>query len=439
MALQGTDIASHYRHQSETLARLTASYRELANNLKEETAHLDERIKVARRELAAVYLNELTDAAFARTAKLTGFKGFERRDPRAAIAHERKVLESSIAQMEAVEGFVRRDQLVGPTGTLTQELDSARTTLEPLELECQKFESQLGFSELIDIGYDTPSFSEKWWQASYWKHWATGDKICKALDMSDFGDDVLPAYKKVAEPRNFMREEIKRITGLIEGVHNLVKQRDQAQERLTNLPAIFLAEAQDYLGEHLHGADAALLEQWAAAEPDLLRSVQIGVRKLAGLVAKKGFLIDISEHGITELVSKLSERRQKAEAKANKFSRPKYAYAGYADNMVPADFDQKAAALEQQREKLDRRTKALLAAENYAGFDMRNDQELWWLYFMQSPPPRLAPGLYDYYQRRPNAQPVTDPDFVDLGPTPGEAMATAFAAGDLEQGGTYLS
>ena len=68
----------------------------------------------------------------------------------------------------------------------------------------------------------------------------------------------------------------------------------------------------------------------------------------------------------------------------------------------------------------------------------RNDQELWWLYLMQSPPPRLAPSLFDYYQRRPNAQPVTVPDFVDMSQTPAVTVATAYAAGELEQG-TYLS
>ncbi len=439
MALQGTDIASHYRQQAQTLGRLFHSYNALAEEMGLQAAKLDEQIKAARRELSSVYLNELTAVAFMRTARLTGFKGFERRDPRAAMAHERKVLESSIAKIDSAEEFARRDQLVGPTGTLTQELDNARTTLEPLEQECAKFEIHLGFSELVAIGYDTPNFSDKWWQASYWKHWAAGDKICKALGMSDFGDDVLPAYRMVAEPRNFMRDEIKRFSAQIDQVHELVKQRDQAQERLANLEAIYLAEAQEYLGEHLENADAGLLEEWAAGAPDMLRAVQVGVRKLAGLAAKKRFLLEMANQGIAPFANQLAARRAKAEAKANKFTRPKYAYASFSNDMINTEFDEKAKALEVQREKLDRRTKALVAAENYAGFDMRNDQELWWLYFMQSPPPRLAPNLFDYYQRRPNVQPVTDPDFVDMGPTTGEAMATAFAAGDMEQGGAYLS
>ena len=438
MTLQGSDIASFYRQQADTLGRLANDYQGLIAELQAAEAKLDELIAQARRDLAAVYLNTLTDGAFERVHRLTGFNGFERRDPRAALAQETKVLQQSIARIEVDERYARRADLVGPVGSLTQELENARSTLEPLELECQKFELHLGFSELVDIGYDTPSFIEKWWHARYWTLWAAGDRICKALDMKDFGDDVLPAYKKVAEPRNFMREEVKRNSAAIDAVHEVTKQRDQAHDRLTSLDAIYLAEAQDYLGEHLQHADGALLEQWAAPEPELLRSVQIGVRKLAGLTAKKTFVADMAMRGIPPMLQQFNVRRQKAEAKATKFSRPKYTYASFSNDMVNQEFAQKALALETQREKLSRRTQALMAAENYAGFDLRNDQQLWWLYLMQSPPPRLAPSLFDYYQRRPNVQPITDPDFVDMGPAPGEGVAQAFVSGDLEQG-TYLS
>lgn len=438
MTVSGSDVAAHYRHQAETLGHLANRYQQLGAELFGKATTIDEQVHAARRELAAVYLSELSDRAFARVAQLTGFKGFDRRDPRQARDHERKVLESSITTIEADDRFARRDQLVGPVGSLTQELENARTTLEPLEQECLRFENQDGFTELVGIGYDTPNFAVKWWQASYWKYWAAGDRICKALDMKDFGDDVLPAYKKVSEPRNFMRDEVKRITLAIDAVHDLVKQRDQAQARLANLDAIYLGEAHDYLGEHLENADVALLEQWAEAEPDLVRPVQIGLRKIAGLNAKRTFIREIAAQGVQPLAEQLMVRRQKAEQKAGKFSRPKYAYASFGNDMIASDFEQKMSGLETQHDKLRRRVDGLVAAENYAGFDLRNDQALWWLYLTQQPPPRLAPTLFDYYQRRPNAQPLTDPDYVDMSSTRGEAMATAFAAGDLEQG-TYLS
>jgi hypothetical protein len=440
MPIKGSQAAAHFDHQVRTLGNLVTSYRMFAGELQESDATLVTQLAAARRELAAVYLPELSDAAFERVARLSGFQGFARRDPRAAIAHERKVLEQSLAKLDADPRYASRDT---EATRLAGEAASSRDTLAPLQIECEKFETLLGFAELVKIGYDTPAFAEKWWHAEYWKHWAAGDRICKALDMNDFGDDVLPAYKKVSEPRDYMRAEVQRIESQIDAIHELTREHDRIADRLSRLEEIYLDEAQSFLGEHLEHADVGLLEQWVAAEPSLQRAVQMGLRKIAGITAKRRFVNEIRTQGIQPLIDQLGQRRAKAEQKRMKFSRPKYTYAMVPDNAVAPDFDQKASGLEQQREKLRRRTQTLVAAENYAGFDLRNDQELWWLYLMQSPPPRLAPSLYDYYQRRPNAAPMTDADYVDMGPmqgeVPGDAAARAFIAGDLEQGGAYLS
>lgn len=438
MSVTGTQLASHFQSQAASFSRVVEGYSGLVSELREAQKQVILQRAEARRELARVYLGELSDAAFARVAQLTGFKGFERRDPRQALAHERKVLQHAIAEIEGEPRFARRDELVGPAGTLTQELENAKTTLEPLEAECQRFESQPGFLELVHIGYDTPQFTSKWWQASYWKEWATGDRICKALGMGDFGDDVLPAYRKVAEPRNFMRDEVKRITAQIDAVHELVQKRDAAQDRLAHLDETYLAEAQEYLGEHLELADAGLLEQWAAADPSILRAVQMGLRKLAGLAAKRTFLQDIEDGIGTQIIKPLEERVQKARQKQSKFARPKHAYADFPTTLIDDTVKTKVERLHDQREKLRRRSQQLVASQNYGGFDLRNDSELWWVYFVNSAPPRLAPNLHGYYQAHPNAAPVVDDEPVDVGPSAAEAAAVAFAAGNLERE-TYLS
>jgi hypothetical protein len=92
-----------------------------------------------------------------------------------------------------------------------------------------------------------------------------------------------------------------------------------------------------------------------------------------------------------------------------------------------------------QIDKLHKRIDHLMANQNYAGFDLRNDPYLWRWYFMESAPPRYAPHYYDYYQRHPSFDVVTDPSFVDEEPDRSEDVARAFAANEaLEQGG-YLS
>lgn len=438
MSVSGHQVAEHYRAQASTLSGLIAGHRQLLDNLKERDQELSNQLLAARRELASVYLKALDDESLERVAKLTGFQGFARRDPRLAREHERKVLQTSIGKLEAEERFGKRDALAGPDGTLTQELQQNKETLAPLQAECDRFESLPDFATLVAIGYDTPAFQDKWWHASYWKHWAAGDRICKELQLNDFGDDVLPAYNRVAEPRNFMQAEVARLEKQITDLHELVREHDRLVDRLAHLDEIYLGEAQDFLGEHLMNADAALLEDWAKGEPDLLRAVQMGVRKLAGLQAKRSILVDMSQSGVPQMIAQLEQRQQKAYQKYNKFSRPKYAYSSFDSCMVRDGFDEKSRNMQGQIDKLHKRVDHLMANQNYAGFDLRNDPYLWWWYFMEAPPPRYAPHYYDYYQRHTTINVVTDPDFADREPDRSEDVARAFAASELEQGG-YLS
>ncbi len=433
MPVNGSQLVSHYSNQANQLSSLIGSHQQLLGELQQQDTKLVDELAAAKRALAAVYLPELTDAAFERAAKLTGFQGFQRRDPRLAMAQEKKILEANLANIESDEHYQHRDTLVGQAGTLQQELDSAKETFAPLQAECEKYETLADFQELVDVGYDTPQFKEKWWNASYWRHWSAGDRICKQLDMKDFGDDVLPAYRKYQEPRDVMRADIQRLTAEIDATHKAVEQHDQLAARYTNLAAIYLAESQDFLGEHLEHADFALLEQWVGSEADLLRPAQMGLRRVAGIIAKRKFTADMAQQGVPQIIGQLQERQQQAQQKAQKFSRPKYAYQTFPD---PDDFSEKAAAIEAQRYKMLQRQNQMMAMDDYYRYDLRQDQSLWWLYFLGSPPPRYYPGLYGYYGRNPGVSVLYDPYYVDLGT--GRAAA-AFADRDLERGGAYLS
>jgi len=439
MSVSGHQVAEHYRAQANRLSELIGGHRQVLDNIKQRDNELQAQLFAARRELAGVYLKAIDDENLARVGKLTGFQGFERRDPRQAREQERKVLQSGIARLEADERYQKRDVLAGPDGTLTQELNQNRETLAPLQAECDRFESLADFAQLIAIGYDTPNFQEKWWHATYWKHWAAGDKICRELAMKDFGDDVIPAYNKVAEPRNFMRTEVARLDKQITDIHELVRQHDQLADRLARLDEIYLNEAQDFLGEHLMNADSALLEEWAKDEPELLRAVEMGVRKIAGIQAKRSILVDVAQSGVPMTIQQLELRQQKAYQKFNKFSRPKHAYSVFSDNLINDGFDDKSRNMQVQVDKLNRRIDNLMANQNYAGFDLHNDPYLWWWYFMESAPPRYAPHYYEYYQRNPSFNLVTDPDYVDMTPDRSDDVARAFVASDADTGGGILS
>ena len=434
MPVNGTQLVMHYANQAKQIGQLIEGHRELVTELQTQDAVLAKELRDAKRQLAAVYLPELSDAALERVPPLTGFQGFLRRDPRIAMAQEKKVLEANLANIESDEHYRHRETLVGQAGTLQQELDAARETFAPLQAECEKFETLPDFQELVEVGYDTPGFTEKWWNAGYWRHWAAGDRICKALDMKDFGDDVLPAYRKYQEPRDIMRADIERLTREIDATHRAVEQHDKLAARYQNLEAIYLQEAQDFLGEHLEHADFALLETWVANEAALLRPAQMGLRRLAGILAKRKFTGEMAQQGVPQIIDQLAARRQQAQEKMAKYARPKYAYQQFPD---PDDFSEKAAAIEAQRYKMRQRQSRLMEANDYYRYDLRQDQYMWWMYLLDSPPPRYYPGLYEYYGRHPGiAVLVDDRDYVDLGT--GRAAA-AFADRDLERSGGYLS
>jgi hypothetical protein len=461
MALTGSQVAQYYQNQVATLSSLIDSHKQLSGQISNADGDIGRELTSAKRDLAAVYLPALTDEAMERAKRLTGFQGFQRRDPRAAMAHERKVLEQSLAKLASDERYQKRELLVSVGGTLLQELDSAREALAPLQAECEKFETLMDFKELVAIGYDTPQFAEKWWQASYWRHWSAGDRICKQLDMNDFGDDVLPAYKKYAEPRDVLRADCERIEKQIDAVHELVREHDRVAERLSHLDEIYLGQSQDFLGEHLEHADAKLLEEWAQQQPDLLRAVQVGVRRLAGVQAKRKFVGEIGSAGVPAIVKQLEERRGKAYAKAQKFSRPKYAYSTFPDNTIHDGFNDRAQAIAAQRDKIGRRVNTIVVYDNYGGFNLAQDEELWWYHMTGSPPPRYCPSLFHYHSNHPHATVLVDPwwddhhhrnrhgvmhverdDDVVLTDVIGEnAAAKAFAAGDHESShsGSYVS
>ncbi|MCW5802508.1 MAG: hypothetical protein KIT31_08975 [Deltaproteobacteria bacterium] len=458
MALSGSQVANYYQQQAATLSTLIDSHKQLAGQISNAGGEIQRELTTAKRELAAVYLPALTDEALERAARLTGFQGFQRRDPRAAMAHERHVLEQSVARLAADERYQRRDLLVGVGGTLLQEHEAVREALAPLEAECARFELLPDFTELVAIGYDTPAFSEKWWQASYWRHWSAGDRICRQLDMKDFGDDVLPAYRKYAEPRDVLKADAERVERLIDAVHEVVREHDRHAARLAQLEEIYLGQSQDFLGEHLEHADPKLLEEWAQQQPDLLRAVQVGVRRVAGVQAKRKFVGEIGGAGVPQIMKQLEERRSKAYQKAQKFSRPKYAYSSFPERMIQDGFDDRARAIAAQREKINRRVDTVVVYRDYGGFNPAQDEELWWYHMTGSPPPRYCPSLFHYHQHHPNATVLVDPwwddhrahhrhhdhdddDVALRDDLSDHATAAAFAAGGHEStySGSYVS
>ncbi len=382
----------------------------------------------ALRALSVSYLPTMDATSLAEAERLTGFRGFSRRDPLKAMAREHKVLQQTVARIEADERYHRREFLVGPVGELTRARQEAQSLLEPWDVEWNRFQDLDGFQELLDVGYDTPAFSEKFWEPSYWKHWAAGDRICEALGMDDFGDDVLPAWQKVDAECARWQQELAKVDARIDEVHELVRQHDEALARIPRLPEIYLEHSQQVLAEHLAHADPSLLDTWLRQEDPEPRPVRLALRRVAGLSAKRDFLQELKTKGIHAQVEDLRKRLRKYNHKIVKYGRPKYVGRRLEDRDLDLKFQAKIEKLRARQDKVERLVDRLLAYDDYDRFDLDQDPELWWIEMTGKRPGSMTPTLRGWYERHPGAGPTHDPQ-VDA---PVRAVAEAAADRELD-------
>lgn len=431
MSYGAQQVVRHYVDNGQMAANLIGQWEALAARAKTGLAQVQAENLKAREALAVAYLLEMSPEGLANAQKLTGYRGFSRRDPLKAMVHEKLILQKTIARIVVDERWLRRRYLVGPQGELTAAHAEAKSMLEPWVVECAKFEELPGFLNLYSAGYDTPNWKGHWFEASYWKEWAAGDHICKVLELDDFGDDVLPAYERCRVPRDQWVAEVEKANTKVDEVHDLVRTRDAAEQRIPLLPELYLTQCQHQLAEFFANADFGLLEEWLEASGGD-RGVQQGLRRCAGLKAKLDFLQELNNQGIKDQITGLKQRAAKFHRKSVKYQRSKYQGSRFSDRDLDLKFGQKYAKYQTQPDKLGRQVQRILDYDDYGRFDLNNDPELWWVEFTKKGPSRFTPRLRNWYDRNPNSAPVYDQDDV------GEAVAQAAATFDRHDSG-YLS
>jgi hypothetical protein len=391
--------------------KLEPAWRQLAKELAIEAQHFEDTLVAIEgvaadatadldrvcAELAAVYLPELTPEALAEAERLTGFRGFSRFNPIQAMHKENGVLASQIAAIEADPSYVRREYLVGPNGSITRELAEAADNLATWQLDCDRFESLDGFLDLVESKYDTPEFAHRWWTPAYWRRWSAGDRICRDLALHDFGDDVLPAYRKASVPRDQWRGEVARVTAARDAVLGRVQTRDLAVLRKQNLREIYLEECRKALAAHVGTADPQLLHQWSGGDRGLLVLLQ----QLSGGKAKLEYTRDMRTQLGADLGA-LRERSDQAMQKAAKFARPKKQRLRFPDSAYPSKGLASVPKLRARREKALAIAQRIRGYDDYHAFDLDNDPALWWYAMTRRAPGSYNPGLQGWYDRHPD-------------------------------------
>ena len=430
-------IASHYSQCNSAALELVGRYEGFVGTLSGAVERIRTEAEEAGLTLAQAYLLELNKESLEGAERRTGFRGFTRTDPLAAMARETQVLQKRVKAIEADERYSQRQLLVGAEGVLHIELAERQSMLDPWEEELAKYESLEGFIDLVDVGYDTPGFTESWWQKRYWAHWKQGDEICAALGMDDFGDDVLPAYLKVRDKRNEWFRQVAETEAKIKDVHDLTQEHDAALARLPKMSEIYLEACQTRLSGYLLQADLQLLDQWNDDDPAGDRGITMGIRMLSGLQAKESFITELRGQGLDPFMQDLRSRAQKYRRKTAKFQRGKYLGMTWDESYMDLRFlSEKVPKYEARIGKLERLVAKILDYDDYGRFDLKNDPNLWWVEFTGKRPPTLTPRLRAWYDRNPSVDVTHDRDFMD---DDASAIAVAAAAQDGYEQEGYLS
>ncbi len=427
MTISSFVAADHFEKRVDQVTQLLAPFEQLRQQLVRHKAEVTVQARQARLELALAYLPELTAPAIERAERLTGFRGFTRRNPLAALAKHADVLRRTVARVVADERYRRREYILGPAGELTLERTETADMMEPWVAECQRFEGLESFDDLVQTGYDTPAFEISFLTSYYWRLWAAGDRICETLEMEDFGDDVLPAYRKVEAERQRWQAELDRVDAKVDAIHALVREHDQAVAMLPRLPELVYQQSVQLLVAFFENADLALLAQWLDDDQEDDRASKMGLRKAAGLHAKLGYLDELHEVAVKGVITDLSQRRAKYQNKVHKFRR-RGRQVSTTDIERDQRFDEKMPKFHQRHARLSKLVIRIVDYDDYHRFELDNEPDLWWYEFTRSRPSRLTPRLRSWYDEHPEHRPQHDPALREAAAAGALAEATAATA-----------
>ena len=193
----------------------------------------------------------------------------------------------------------------------------------------------------------------------------------------------------------------------IDAVHEARRsERDRhARDRFAHLAEIYLAQAQDFLGEHLEHADLALLEQWVANEPELRAPGADRAAQARRAHAKRTFVGETIQQGVPAVIGQLTRSgATRRTRRSQKFDAPEVRVLRRSPIDGRRRLRAKTAALQAPsatRSAAPHRRLMRGATTTAASTSGRISRSVVALLHRARRRRATTPGLYDYYQRRP--------------------------------------
>lgn len=336
-------------------------------------ADVEARATRALEELVGALLPSMDTEARARAAALTGYSPLTHPDVSRSMEAERQWLHARVAAIEADPRFANRELLRAPrVGSLTRailELEEYRAALAPVLAAA----THPRLERLLESGYGTDAYQEKWWRSAYYADWEAADQILERFPgKKSFGE----VRSEVLEARSATREYDARIAEhRAEWAKGQALDAEHAQhnEALRTLDHRHFQRARQALARHLQETDMSVLGPRLASDPN----VEILAKRWSGLAAKLVYIDRIAEAELGPMQAAIGASLQKLDRDITKYSRPKNAYA-----QIPGEAFERRFQSRQDRytRGWDRFKRSYDAVYSYDRFDAVNLAQsfLWW-------------------------------------------------------------
>ncbi len=324
-------------------------------------------------EMVTLNLPRLGMEEFETCRDRTGYGQFVAFNPIARMNQEHIQLQQIIAEIDADERYIRREELVDPAaGDLTHRAMKMKEDCELMRGAVNRYERLPRFIKLIDNGYDTEAYSLKPWHLDFYRDWKYGDKVCEALGKKRFAD-VRAEYLPLREGFEQALAELRRLEKEIMEVHKLIELREQSVYRVENLPALILNECRQALKEHLEYVDREQLYNWSRGD----REREAMVKKLHGIEKKIEYLEQMKAQQYQAEKEALTTYAAKLQKKIVKYSLPKHSRTFLRDQDANAWLADPRQRLYQRRERFWKGYDRIVVFDHYDRYDYARDI-LWW-------------------------------------------------------------
>jgi hypothetical protein len=372
-AISARDFLGLAYNQMKVLERALKDVEESQRQHQAQTETLQQARDKALDELVNLSLPALTREAFATLPALTGYRQFETNDPFERMERRRQELSARVVAIESDERYLRREQLLdAAAGELTVRHNELEKQVKLLDETLAQYEGQTSFLSLIERGYDTDQYKERWWNLNYYLDWRDGDLITERFEQQSFRD-IAFSYQQLKAGREEFYRDLLTIKKEIADVEGLVTERTKCLGGLETLETDTLAACRQQLREHLEYIDRNDLAAWSAADPNRTGLL----KRIHGIEKKIEYLDEMARRYLEPNTNQLKASHAKLSRKIEKYSRPKNAYAMIPVEEANSMLRDPSAKLEARRRRYREDYQQVVAFERYDAFDYARDM-LWW-------------------------------------------------------------